>query len=1091
MLIIYADGALLHHSAIGDKYNAIYEKKLKTEVNKAGSFEFVMPPTHALYDSLERFKTKIQIWQDSTMLFDGRVLEINDTINNERKVYCEGNLSYLLDSLAAPYEGTMTVSAYLTKRIQEHNAQVEADKRFTLRTIDAELGAKTVDTQSTSYTDTRSDLDENIINVYGGFLVTENQNGTLYLDYLKTIDVLGDQPLEFGFNLTDFTKNTPSTDVYSILLPTGDDDLTIESVNGGSKYIENATLIQKFGRIYHQESFNGISSAAELLSEATEYFNRVAQSILTPTFSIQVADFSNYTDGYAPFVVGRKYKMLSPAGEMCIYQAYTIDYDLDTFGNTTIEFVDPATQNLSLNRRRSIGSRNSSSAASSKRAGSGGKSSGINLKYYHEGNDSAKIIASDIGLESSSTHIAVKDKFSLIATDGDWAEFVENGGVGSILEVDPRGFRSISGLLTSAFGKFKGADGTAILQNMEAITQFAGQFTVDSEGVVRLKDGASLMVKKDGVYSQVGTVTEIDTVDGRVDEMQGTTFWQNRDSITQTAGKFQIDAQGNLHIIDGSGLYLGTGQGSLAVYKQGDITARFIVDQINGGTATVQGNHINMEANDSFNLKVGEGDVAANLSVECGNVTFDGVNLIVSGYVTAKAFEAEQAKLNDLMTGQAQANTISTQTLRAGNAYAANLFLNNEKFAKHNIYMGGTTVSGFYLGDANLNLAHYHAITATENNGVITITQGAAQDTAGSDSFNIAGTQFYRDGVAAARPHSLSTITLGSSDTGTSTQTVTVFCNDDEEFDLTTTVDASAVYNAGWGGAGIEADAENGVVKTAKGVAAKSLVISATAPTFTYNDTTHKYTATAKAKAGNTEMHTASAVSGTEAFDDGDRAGAARIQALYDAYVTAHTHTNAQYDQLASDYDDLSDAYDNYRAAYKYKGLAISGNKIVASDSGTATEVTITVTAPSVSGSNGSYSASANAKYGQLTLATKSGSLGTISSAGNYTVSQSAVATPNAGSAQIVATNETTEYLVPYTPPTPPPTGTVHKYGAAYLYSEQRVSSEVGGYAIWYWSDDGGVPSNVAKDWDWTYMYTYEREKFYPQGYHHWYACTK
>lgn len=803
MLIIYADGALLHHSAIGDKYNAIYEKKLKTEVNKAGSFEFVMPPTHALYDSLERFKTKIQVWQDSTLLFDGRVLEMNDTINNERKVYCEGNLSYLLDSLAAPYEGTMTVSAYLTKRIQEHNAQVEADKRFTLRTIDAELGAKTVDTQSTSYTDTRADLDENIINVYGGFLVTENQNGTLYLDYLKTIDALGDQPLEFGFNLTDFTKNTPSTDVYSILLPTGDDNLTIESVNGGSKYIENATLIQKFGRIYHQESFNGISSASELLSEATEYFGRVAQSILTPTFSIQVADFSNYTDGYAPFVAGRKYKMLSPAGEMCVYQAYTIDYDLDTFGNTTIEFVDPVTQNLSLNRRRSIGSRNSSSAASSKRAGSGGKSSGINLKYYHEGNDSAKIIASDIGLESSSTHIAVKDKLSLIATDGDWAEFVENGGVGSIVEVDPHGFRSITGLLTSAFGKFKGADGTAILQNMEAITNFAGQFTVDSEGVVRLKDGASLMVKKDGVYSQVGTVTEINTVNGRVNEMQGTTFWQNRDSITETAGKFQIDAQGNLHIIDGSGLYLGTGQASLAVYKQGDINAGFIVDQINGGTATIQGNHINMEANSSFNLKVGEGDVAANLSVECGNVTFDGVNLIVSGYITSDGLITTLGNFsNDIycradITGK---NVIATTSLAA-----PSVTLNGETLSSHSMQF----MSNLWMvaSDASINLAHYHGISISVSGGSVTITQGAAQDTAGSDSFNIADTQFYRDGVASARSQGAASVVIDSVNGTQGTTwgtyyipvTMTATASNTETGTSTMNVDARDVYSAGEG----------------------------------------------------------------------------------------------------------------------------------------------------------------------------------------------------------------------------------------------------------------------------------------------------
>ena len=440
--------------------------------------------------------------------------------------------------------------------------------------------------------------------------------------------------------------------------------------------------------------------------------------------------------------------------------------------------------------------------------------------------------------------------------------------------------------------------------------------------------------------------------------------------------------------------------------------------------------------------------------------------------------------------------------------------ISGTSFTGANITMQGHTLTSnllsisnksFYVAaDGPVSLFHYHDISASVSGGTVTITQGADQDTPGTASFNIADTQFYRDGVAAARPHSLSTITLGSSDTGTSTQTVTVFCNDDEEFDLTTTVNASAVYNAGWGGAGIEADAENGVVKTAKGVAAKSLVISATAPTFIYNDTTHKYTATAKAKAGNTEMHTASAVSGTEAYDDGDRAGAARIQALYDGYVTTHAHTNAQYDQLASNYEDLSEQYtnlstdyNNYKATYKYKGLAISGNTISASDAATTTSVTITVTAPSVSGSNGSYSASANAKYGQLTLATKSGSLGTISRAGKYTVTQSAVATPNAGSAQIVATNETSAYLVPYTPPEPP-TPTYADYVGVYtLYLAKDVNQRAGS-GTWYASNDKDAKPPVQWRDSWSYSqghWMYQR--VYDGGYQwesvafykYWYLC--
>lgn len=119
------------------------------------------------------------------------------------------------------------------------------------------------------------------------------------------------------------------------------------------------------------------------------------------------------------------------------------------------------------------------------------------------------------------------------------------------------------------------------------------------------------------------------------------------------------------------------------------------------------------------------------------------------------------------------------------------------------------------------------------------------------------------------------------------------------------------------------------------------------------------------------------------------------------------------------------------------------------------------------------------------TVGSASGTI-TVNSSGYYTLYPHAYVTRNGTTSYVTLTGQSV-YL---TYVAPQPSGTVHKYGAAYLYSEQRVSSEVGGYAIWYWSDDGGVPSNVAKDWGWTYMYTYEREKFYSQGYHHWYACT-
>lgn len=118
-------------------------------------------------------------------------------------------------------------------------------------------------------------------------------------------------------------------------------------------------------------------------------------------------------------------------------------------------------------------------------------------------------------------------------------------------------------------------------------------------------------------------------------------------------------------------------------------------------------------------------------------------------------------------------------------------------------------------------------------------------------------------------------------------------------------------------------------------------------------------------------------------------------------------------------------------------------------------------------------------------IGTATGSV-TISSSGYYTLYPHAYITRNGTTSDVTLTGQSV-YL---TYVAPQPSGTVHKYGAAYLYSRQQESSEYGGYAVWYWSDDGGVPGNVAKDWGWTHMYTYERNTWYDEGYHHWYACT-
>ena len=224
-------------------------------------------------------------------------------------------------------------------------------------------------------------------------------------------------------------------------------------------------------------------------------------------------------------------------------------------------------------------------------------------------------------------------------------------------------------------------------------------------------------------------------------------------------------------------------------------------------------------------LKVAKGDVATQLAVEVGNVTISGGNLVVDGYITSQGLITTLGSFSDPI--------VTTDYVAA-----PSILLNGESLGAHSITWigGGLTM---FAADANLDLRHYHDIEVTEDNGVVTITQGAAQSTPGSDSFNIADTQFYKDAVASAK-------------------------------------------NA----MGVQIDQANQSVVVAES-ATKSALIASTV-NLIYNTNNHKYTATTAATANGTTMHTNSAVSGTEAYEAGEDDGytAGYSEGVNDGYKT-------------------------------------------------------------------------------------------------------------------------------------------------------------------------------------------------------------
>lgn len=93
--------------------------------NNAGSFSFTIFPEHPYYNSLQKMKSVVQVFDKGEEIFCGRIVKENADLYNRKKIVCEGELAYLNDSVQRPaVYHDMTVRGYLQTLINIHNAQI-------------------------------------------------------------------------------------------------------------------------------------------------------------------------------------------------------------------------------------------------------------------------------------------------------------------------------------------------------------------------------------------------------------------------------------------------------------------------------------------------------------------------------------------------------------------------------------------------------------------------------------------------------------------------------------------------------------------------------------------------------------------------------------------------------------------------------------------------------------------------------------------------------------------------------------------------------------------------------------------------------
>lgn len=346
MYRVYCDGLPIYNDKLeGLK---IFSPSLDLELNKTGSFSFTLYPDHPYYGSIQKLKSIITVYQEDYLLFRGRVLDDEIGFYNERKVTCEGELAFLLDSIKRPYDFTGSVAEYLALLLDSHNAQVDETKRFTLGNVTVTDPNDYIVRANIDHVDTWKEMNDKLLALLGGFLSIRHADGVAYLDYLADFALLSPQKIEFGKNLLDQKRIIKGADVATVVIPLGaklkdaegkdtDKRLTIESVNGGADFIEDASAISQYGTIVKTVIFDDVTIAENLKAKGQAYLSSVVT--LPESIELTAADLATVSTAFSSFHLGTYVDVVSkPHG---LNQKFLVR-------KLSINLLDPAANKLTL-----------------------------------------------------------------------------------------------------------------------------------------------------------------------------------------------------------------------------------------------------------------------------------------------------------------------------------------------------------------------------------------------------------------------------------------------------------------------------------------------------------------------------------------------------------------------------------------------------------------------------------------------------------------------------------------------------------------------------------------------------------------------
>ena len=326
------------------EHSQLLNPKVTLEVNKSGSLTFTMMPDHPYYNGITFRQNIFDVFLNDELIFEG--IPVSDQVDfwNRRTVVCEGELTFLNDTIQrqAVYQN-QTVASLLGEYLTVHNAQADATKQFTVGSVTVSGGNSIY--RYTNYNSTMQEIQDDLVQNFGGYFRVRHSGGVRYLDYLDSSPHNSSQTIRIGKNLVDLSTNLSSLDICTVLIPLGaktgnqlidglDERLDIKSVNGNLDYLVG-TAQAYFGNVWKTKVWDDVTTASALKTKGQDYLDDVQWNNLV--IEATAFDLGLATEDVEQFHVLDMIRVTSePHGIDRYFMLTKLDIDLDHPANTKI-----------------------------------------------------------------------------------------------------------------------------------------------------------------------------------------------------------------------------------------------------------------------------------------------------------------------------------------------------------------------------------------------------------------------------------------------------------------------------------------------------------------------------------------------------------------------------------------------------------------------------------------------------------------------------------------------------------------------------------------------------------------------------------